>query len=538
MAQGVADITIAPPLGTSELKREINWVHAVFSSTGAPALVLFSIGAIATTVGSPSWLVWVVSVLIGIFQMFTYAEVVGMYTDKAGGAAVAGSLAWLPYSKVVPAISSWCYWIAWTPVLSIGTSIASGYILTSFFAADASINTWELTLLHLDFVQKDLSLRVNSNFLVSVSLLLTVFMVQHGGMLRAARFQTIFAVASLLPLGIVGIVPLLTGNAPVANLLPIVPLAHDAAGKVVPGAWDMAGITLFVGGVGIAAWSSYGIETCLVYAREFKNPATDTIKAALVTGAVCLFFYAIVPVSFQAFLGLDGLSDPKITDGSGVAAAMARMVGPSPIVFNVIVIMMILTLLLAVLTAMSGSSRTLYQASADGFLPKFLSRTNAHGVPERAMWTDLAVNVVLLTMSNTVFLLAISNVCYLFFNLFKLVAGWIHLSDRPDRPRPFRSPTWLIAVGAVLGFVNLFFLGMGSNTFGAGVLTWGLFTAFLVVPIFLFRHYVTDKGRLPDLLTQDFDGKTPVRQAAGLRPYIAAAAGALVIFVGNYLAVY
>ena len=538
MAEAVADISIIPPLGASELKREISWVHAVFSSTGAPALVLFSIGAIATTVGSPSWLVWVVSVLIGTFQMFTYAEVVGMYTDKAGGAAVAGSLAWLPYGKIVPAVSSWCYWIAWTPVLSIGTSIASGYLLTSFFAADAPINAWELNLLHLDFVQKDLSLRVNANFFVSVLLLLTVFVVQHGGMLRAARYQTIFAVASLLPLGIVGIVPLLTGNAPVANLLPILPLAHDVAGKVVPGAWDMAGLTLFVGGVGIAAWSSYGIETCLVYAREFKNPATDTIKAALVTSAICLFFYAIVPISFQAFLGLDGLADPKITDGSGVAAAMARMVGASPVIFDIIVGMMILTLLLAVLTAMSGSSRTLYQASADGFLPKFLSRTNAHGVPERAMWTDLAVNVLLLTMSNNVFLLAISNVCYLIFNFINLEAGWIHRIDRPSRPRPFRSPTWLIGVGALLGYVNLFFIGMGANTFGPGVLTWGLVTAFLVVPIFLFRHYVTDKGRLPDLLTQDFGSEATVRRAAGLRPYIAVIVGALVIFIGNYFAVY
>ncbi len=58
----------------ASLKREINWIHAVGVATGVPALVLFSIGAIASTVGSPSWLVWVLSVLIGTLQMFTYAK--------------------------------------------------------------------------------------------------------------------------------------------------------------------------------------------------------------------------------------------------------------------------------------------------------------------------------------------------------------------------------------------------------------------------------------------------------------------------------
>ena len=521
----------------AELKREINWRHAVGSSTGAPALVLFSIGAIATTVGSPSWLVWVVSVLIGTFQMFTYAEVVGMFSEKSGGAAVAGSLAWVPYSKVVPAISAWTYWLAWTPVLSIGTAIAAGYILTSFFAADAPINTWQFTIVHLDFIQKDLQLRVNASFFVSLVMLLVVFLIQHGGILRSSRYQIIFSVASLLPLGIVGIVPLLTGTAPLSHLLPILPLAHDSAGKVISGSWNMAGITLFVGGVGIAAWSSYGIETALVYAREFKNPAVDTFKAALATSLICLFFYAIVPISFQAFLGLDGLSDPKINDGSGVAAAMAKMVSAGPVVFNVIVVMMIITLLLSVLTAMAGSSRTLYQASADGFLPKYLSRTNSHGVPERAMWTDLAVNIVLLTMSNTVFLLAISNVCYLVFNFINLESGWIHRMDRPNRPRPFRSPSWLIAVGGVLGFVNMFFIGMGADTFGAGVLTYGLVTVFLVVPLFLYRHYVTDKGVFPTMLTAAIED-AGTSKGASFWPYVAAAGGVATLMLGHYLAVY
>jgi len=50
---------------------------------------------------------------------------------------------------------------------------------------------------------------------------------------------------------------------------------------------------------------------------------------------------------------------------------------------------MILALVLCIMTAMAGSSRTLYQGSVDGWLPRYLSHVNEHGAPTRAMWTDL-----------------------------------------------------------------------------------------------------------------------------------------------------
>ena len=39
-------------------------------SAGVPALVLFSIGSIAATVGSASWVVWIVSIAFGFIQAF------------------------------------------------------------------------------------------------------------------------------------------------------------------------------------------------------------------------------------------------------------------------------------------------------------------------------------------------------------------------------------------------------------------------------------------------------------------------------------
>jgi amino acid transporter len=526
---------------TGTLKREINWSHGVWVATGVPALVLFSIGAIAATVGSPSWLVWVVSVLIGSVQMFTYAEVSAMFTHKSGGMAISGSMAWLKYGKVFPAISAWCYWWAWTPVIAIGTGIASGYIFSALFPATSAVNTWQITLVNLGFLQSGLTLRINASFFLGVALILLCFFIQSKGIMRIAKMQMVFAIASLVPLGLIGIVPLVTGDAPAANFLPFVPLSHDAKGNVIPGAWNMAGITLFAAGLFIAAWSTYGIEACLVYTREFRNPKTDTVKAAIGTTLVCLFFYAIVPISFQGALGLTGMLDPGIYDGSGVGLAMAKMVGFKGIFVELIIVMLLITLLLAIMTAIAGSARTLYQSSTDGFLPKYLSYTNKSGTPIKAMFTDLGLNIVLLSMSNDVFLLAVSNVCYLTFIFMNLQSGWIHRMDRPGWIRPYAAPKFMIALGAAFGFFNMFLIGMGAQAYGNGVLAGGFLVVFMILPIFAFRHYFQDKGKFPAAFSADIQPGGPVTAAvfkAGVWPYVAIAGAVAAVWLGNTLAVY
>ena len=102
---------------------------------------------------------------------------------------------------------------------------------------------------------------------------------------------------------------------------------------------------------------------------------------------------------------------PGIVDGSGVAQAMASMVGGGAFITNLLVVMLLLALMLAITTAMAGSSRTLYQGSVDGWLPRYLNHVNRNGAPTRGMWTDLGFNLILLLMSDYLFVLAVSNVC-------------------------------------------------------------------------------------------------------------------------------
>jgi amino acid transporter len=540
------------------LHRKIGWQGAFWVASGVPALVLFSIGAIAATVGKPSWMVWMISIAFGFIQAFTYAEIAGLFPHKSGGASVYGAVAWVRYSKFIAPVSVWCNWFAWSPVLAIGSGLAAGYILSALFAPDAVINTWQITLLDLSFIKTDLALRINATFILGAAVLMSVFAVQHGGILRSARVTMILGITALIPLMLIGLIPILTGDVPQVNFFPMAPLSYDTAGNVVDGIWGIEGWKLMAGGLFIAAWSTYGFETSVCYTREFKNPKTDTFKAIFYSGLLCIAVFTLVPIAFQAHLGLgqlvtpavvdaagktvtpavySGMLAPEIYSGMGVASALSDMAGGGKLIGNVMVIMLVLALLLSIMTSMAGSSRTLYQASVDGWLPKYLSKVNEHGAPTPAMWTDLCFNLLLLLLSDYVFVLAASNVGYIVFNFLNLNSGWIHRMDRPNWLRPYKAPTLLLAAGGVLSFVNLALMGFGADIWGEGTLMTGLIFGALIIPVFIYRHYVQDKGQFPKAMLEDMHiaDESGVSSRAGILPYIALVAGVTVVYVFHHL---
>jgi amino acid transporter len=552
--------TVDTTVKTTGLERGIDWTGAFWVASGVPPLVLFSIGAVAATVGKLSWVIWTVSIALGFIQSFTYAEIAGLFPNKSGGTSVYGAIAWVRYSKIIAPISVWCNWFAWSPVQATGSALAAGYILNGLFAPDSVINTWQLTLLDLGFVRTGLSLRINAVFLLGAVILFSVKAIQDGGILRSANTTKILGISAMIPLILIGVVPILTGDIVKANFFPLVPLAHDTVGHVINGTWNMTGITVLAGGMFLAAWSTYGFETAVCYTSELKNPKTDTFKAIFYSGLLCVVVYTLVPFAFQGFLGLGSLLQPAVTDaagnvtpavysgmlapdiysGMGVAAVMAKMVHAGRLIGAIVVVMLVLALVLSLITSMAGSSRTLYQASVDGWLPKYLSTVNKHHAPSRAMLTDLCFNLVLLLMSDSVFVIGAANVGYMIFNFLNLNAGWIHRLDRPTQERPWRAPNWVLAVGACLSFVNLAFMGFGADVYGVGTLSFGLAFCSLIIPVFIYRHYIQDKGHFPEDMAEDLghtSGASEVKRA-GIWPYVVVLAGIGVVIVTHKLAVY
>ncbi|MEF2549681.1 APC family permease [Aurantimonas sp. E1-2-R+4] len=558
----------APASG--KLHRSIDWTGAFWVASGVPALVLFSIGGIAGVTGKLAFLIWIASMTMGFLQSFTYAEIAGLFPNKSGGASIYGAAAWVRYAKPIAPLSVWCNWFAWSPVLSLGCSIAAAYILNALapvpLANSTAVADWlatngaaltvaeadktaaavaaltpgirEWTLFRTTFGPVSLSL--NSAFFIGAVLMLMVFAIQHRGILGTAKFQKYIGLLVIIPMAIVGVVPILNGNVDWGNFSPLVPLAEPYAPE--PGAWNIAGWTLVLGGMFIAAWSTYGFETAVCYTSEFKNPATDTFKAIFYSGLLCLVLFSLVPFTFQGALGLDGMLSDSIVDGSGVAAAMAHMVGGGAIIESLLVMLMILALMLTLMTAMAGSSRTLYQGSVDGWLPRYLSHVNEHGAPTRAMWTDLVVNLVVLAIAvadatSFFFILAVSNCGYIIFNFLNLNAGWIHRIDSAHIPRPYKAPTVIIVIGTLFAFVNAVFMGAGAQVWNPMALWAGLFTAALIIPVFFYRHYIQDHGKFPDQMLVDLhiEPGTAMTRKAGMLPYLTLAGGVIVVLVSNWI---
>jgi len=551
----------------SNLHRTIDWKGAFWVASGVPALVLFSIGGIAGTVGIPAYAVWIVSMMMGFIQSFTYAEIAGLFPNKSGGASVYGAAAWLKYGKFIAPLSVWCNWFAWSPVLSLGSAIAAGYIMDAFEHAPAAeaiaAKIAEMTAagtpvdeagatallmpLHnwsaLSFSIPGLvDVSFGATFIIGALLMLLAFAIQHRGILGTAKVQTVVGMVIVITLLIVGVVPFFNGNFHSENFSPFVPLAAAYAPE--PGAWNITGWTLVLGGMFIAAWSTYGFETAVCYTSEFKNPETDTFKAIFYSGLLAMLLFILVPITFQGYLGLTGMLDGGIVAGTGVASAMADMVGGTGAgIHYLMVALMIASLILIIITAMAGSSRTLYQGSVDGWLPKYLSHVNHNGAPTGAMWTDLGFNLILLTFAASdatayYFILAVSNCGYIIFNFLNLNSGWIHRMDAGHVKRPYKAPTIILTLGAIFAYVNAIFMGAGAKVWNPNALWWGLAFAALIFPVFAFRHYVQDGGKFPARMLADLGVKDEHglgERRAGILPYLTLAGGIAVVLIANFI---
>ncbi|WP_315928939.1 APC family permease [Mesorhizobium sp. SP-1A] len=538
-----------------EMRRALTWKGAFWIASGAPAFVLFSIGGLAGTVGKLAVVIWAISMTMGFIQSFTYAEIAGLFPNKSGGASIYGASAWLRYGKFIAPLSVWCNWVAWTSVLSLGSSIAAAYVLNTFAPVPSAHSTEVLSwiaangsslvgLTQDEQVAKAMaaltpsirdwtlfsgqigpvSFSLNIAFWIGAALMLLVFCVQHRGIHGTANVQKYLGLAVIVPLAIVGIVPILLGKVDASNFLPLMPTSGD---------WSLTSWTVVLSGMFIAGWSTYGFETAICYTREFKDPANDTYKSILFAGLLCLALFMLVPFTFQGVLGMEGVTDPTIADGSGVARALAFMVGGGPVVLYALILMMVLAVLLSITTSMAGSSRTLYQGSVDGWLPRYLGKLNHHGAPTNAMWTDLVFNLFVLAVAvsdstSFFFLLAVSNVCYMIFNFLNLNAGWIHRIDSPRRRRPYRAPTLILGAGTVLSYVNALFMGAGAKIWHPAALWAGLGTALLIIPVFWYRHYIQDGGVFPSA-----DTENQGERRAGILPYLALLGGLGIVLLAN-----
>ena len=74
-------------------------------------------------------------------------------------------------------------------------------------------------MLDLGAIKSGLSLRINATFMLGAVILLAVKFIQDGGILRSANTTKILGISAMIPLMLIGVVPILTGDIVRAQLL-------------------------------------------------------------------------------------------------------------------------------------------------------------------------------------------------------------------------------------------------------------------------------------------------------------------------------
>jgi len=108
-------------------------------------------------------------------------------------------------------------------VLAIGAALAGSYVVTAFFASTA-FGKFSVTLLDLSSILPGIKLTFSGSIIIGIGILLISFYIQHTGILRTARTQFLLALLSLIPIILLGVVPLITGKVNPANFVPLIPL--------------------------------------------------------------------------------------------------------------------------------------------------------------------------------------------------------------------------------------------------------------------------------------------------------------------------
>jgi amino acid transporter len=444
------------------LARTLTWFDGFSIALGVPALLLFSVGSIVVLTGTLSPLIWIVSVSIGLLQAFIFAEMASLFPRKSGGHSLYGADAWRRVNRFLPPMTVWGNWFAWSPVLALGSLLIGSYVTTQWFPSQ----DWEV-----EFGPFSITLGT----LVGAGVLLTVFWVNHFSIKYSARVQQVLGVISLLPIALLLIVPVFEGHVDMGNLTPIQPIGGDW--------WSWDTLTTIAAGLFVAAWSAYAFETTICYTAEYRNPGKDAPRAIIAAGLLNLVFYGLGPIVLLGAVGSERIAeDPSVAfaplaeDTFGAGA-------------DVVIALLIIAFILIINTAILGSARTLYQASADGYTVRGLQKLSKRKVPVRAMGFDVVFNLFLMLLGNPVAILAASTVGYMVTNVLDLIGGRMLRKNTDGIEAPYRAPNAIMALAIPFAALNFVLLFLGGPSWGWDAVGLGWAIVLVSIPVYLYRQW-------------------------------------------------
>jgi amino acid transporter len=465
-----------------QLLKVLHWYDGFVVCLANPGFLIASLGASIGTLGAlGAFVLWTVSMLIGVAENKIYTEPATMFPDRSGGIPIYAHEGWRRYFTFVGPMAAFGYWAGWTVVLAINGLVVGSLVTAQWFPK----STWTIHF----------GVALTLPRLIAVGLIVAVWAFNAAGVKPAIWVAYITAALIVIPLALFMIFPYLTGNFHTANLTWLI----DDNGGSLGNSWRLALVWLYLMG-----WSSYGVESAATFAPEYRDTERDTTLALRRSAAFSLVVYALLPLGVGGVLAPDKIAAGAL-DYSFYVAEIDKMIGVGA---NFILPLLIAAFILAMNTATMDGSRALYGISKSGMTLKWLGHLNRFHVPGRAMTVDMIVNiVVVLTLNSTIAILAASNLGYILCHVFALSAVLLMRRDLAGWPRPMRLSKLWLWMAALLALVNLAFVLVGAPSFqltGYGSyreLLVGILTLVVAVLLYAYRKVVEDREplRLRDL---------------------------------------
>jgi amino acid transporter len=444
--------TIRSPPNDDALWRTVTWRASLLVPLGAALLITVSLGPMAAELGRASWLVWLATALIGALQCLLLAELAARRPSRAGGTATYAHAAIGERFPILGAVSSWGYWFAWTPGIAVNLILAATYLHETVWSGLSTL-AFALVAGAVLYALNALGLRTS---------------------LRAAALAAGVAVVPLLV--IVG------GALADPSLLDFgrtTPLSVPHRSWGVGSTWLLIAKWLFV-----AAWAAYGAEMASTVVAEMHDGARKAPRAMKVAATMGVFAFGVLPFLMVALVGVGRLTKDPLVAFLPVAQAVFGHGGRT-----VLGVMLAAALVLGAQAFIVGSSRTIYQMTRDGYLPRQFARLNGRGIPVGSIACDGVVILALLLIfgENVVEVVASANVGYLIVFVLMPVA-YVALRRREGRDGKYRLGRAAVPLAAFLSLFNAVLLVVGGLQWGAKIMLTGVIVMVAIVPIMLTRR--------------------------------------------------
>jgi diguanylate cyclase (GGDEF)-like protein len=404
-------MTRVMPRSVGTHPRTVGTWGATALAVGGSNQSLFIIGALIASQGTGAIPLLIIGLLLSWAALPGWIELVLMWPNRVGGICATCAEAFRPYSPVLANLTGVSYWWGWIPTCG----------LTAILSASA-VHQWYLP---------DVSVKV-----LATAIVLTFTALNLCGIKWVVRLARPLAACSVLLAFGSAIIPVLAGSVD----------WHVAASWHLhtPFAGSFGWITSAMAGLYLIGFAAPAFEAAACHVGEMRNPASSLPKAMYLSAGLASLYFIALPMIWLGVIGPGGLADDLTTTlGPTFAPLLGAAAKSAAIGF------MVLNMFHGTLQPLAGASRTMFQLSEDGLLPRILTKRNGADVPWFATVLTAAMAIVFLLAGDPLWVIAAANFCYLIAIGLPSVAAWLLRRDEPLMERPYRAPRGTVALGAI-----------------------------------------------------------------------------------------